>query len=350
MTQENKDRLLGLLQQHKELGIAEQIDFDKFYLYSIITHSTAIEGSTVTEVEAQLLFDEGITSSKRTMVEQMMNLDLKNAYDFGRKWIMQHDPITIEWLVTLAGKVMARTGSEYHSIGGDFSAAKGELRKLNVTAGIGGKSYMSYLKVPDKLAAFCNELNKRRQAINASDIASVYDLSFWAHFELVSIHPWADGNGRTCRLLMNLLQWEFGVLPTKVLKEDKAEYIQALIDTREQEDINIFLDCMARHHCQHLASDIDQYTKTVMEEVVDKDDLKQKMVDKWSIKPSLAEKMVDILQFMADKDEITTENIVTHFGFTATTAKRYLRQLTEFGYLEAHGGNKNRTYSKKGKL
>ena len=347
MTQENKDRLLGLLQQYKELGIAEQIDFDKFYLYSIITHSTAIEGSTVTEVEAQLLFDEGITSSKRTMVEQMMNLDLKNAYDFGRKWIMQHDPITIEWLITLAGKVMARTGSEYHSIGGDFSAAKGELRKLNVTAGIGGKSYMSYLKVPDKLAAFCEELNKRRQAINASDIASVYDLSFWAHFELVSIHPWADGNGRTCRLLMNLLQWEFGVLPTKVLKEDKAEYIQALIDTREQEDINIFLDCMARHHCQHLASDIAQYTKTVMEEVVDKDDLKQKMVDKWSIKPSLAEKMVDILQFMADKDEITTENIVTHFGFTATTAKRYLRQLTEFGYLEAHGGNKNRTYSKR---
>ena len=71
--------------QHKELGISEQIDFDKFYLYSIITHSTAIEGSTVTEVEAQLLFDEGITSSKRTMLEQMMNLDLKNAYDYGRR-------------------------------------------------------------------------------------------------------------------------------------------------------------------------------------------------------------------------------------------------------------------------
>ena len=347
MTQENKDRLLRLLQQYKELGIADQIDFDKFYLYSIITHSTAIEGSTVTEVEAQLLFDEGITSSKRTMVEQMMNLDLKNAYDYGRKWIMQHDPITVEWLITLAGKVMARTGSEYHSIGGDFSAAKGELRKLNVTAGIGGKSYMSYLKVPSKLAVFCEELNKRRQAINASDIASVYDLSFWAHFELVSIHPWADGNGRTCRLLMNLLQWEFGVLPTKVLKEDKAEYIQALIDTREQEDINIFLDCMARHHCRHLASDIDQYAKTVMEEVADKNELKQKMVDKWSIKPSLAEKMVDILQFVADKEEITTESLVVHFGFTATSAKRYLRQLTEFGYLEAHGGNKNRSYIKR---
>ena len=84
-----------------------------------------------------------------------------------------------------------------------------------------------------------------------------------------------------------------------------------------------------------------------MEGLVDKNDLKQKMVDKWSIKPSLAEKMVDILLFMADKEEITTENIVAQFGFTATSAKRYLRQLTEFGYLEAHGGNKNRTYSKR---
>ena len=43
MTQENKDILLKLLKQHKELGISEQIDYEKFYLYSIITHSTAIE-------------------------------------------------------------------------------------------------------------------------------------------------------------------------------------------------------------------------------------------------------------------------------------------------------------------
>ena len=73
----------------------------------------------------------------------------------------------------------------------------------------------------------------------------------------------------------------------------------------------------------------------------------QSEVRKWSIKPSLAEKMVDILDFVADKDRITTEVIVSYFGFNPTTAKRYLRQLTEFGYLESHGGNKNRTYSKK---
>lgn len=346
MNQKNKDTLLQLLQRHKELGIAEQIDYDKFYLYSIITHSTAIEGSTVTEVEAQLLFDEGITSSKRTIMEQNMNLDLKVAYDYGREWIMRHEDITIDWLVLLASKVMARTGSEYHSIGGDFSAAKGELRKLNVTAGAGGRSYMSYLKVPAKLQAFCDELNKRRRTIDASDTSAVYDLSFWAHFELVTIHPWADGNGRTCRLLMNLLQMEYGVLPTKVLKEDKAEYIQALIDTREAEDINIFLDTMATLHIRHLRTDIDNFVKSVAEEMVDKHVLANEMVDKWSIKPTLAHKLADILSFLADKEETTTEAIIQEFGFTPTTAKRYLRQLTDFGYLEAKGGNRNRTYTK----
>ena len=344
MIQEKKDILLRLLQRHKELGISGQIDFDKFYLYSIIVHSTAIEGSTVTEVEAQLLFDEGITSSKRTLMEQQMNLDLKVAYEYGREWIMKHKPITVDWLITLASKVMARTGGEYHSLGGDFSAAKGELRKLNVTVGLGGKSYLAYQKVPARLEAFCKELNQRRKAVDPTDVSAVYDLSFWAHYELVTIHPWADGNGRTSRLLMNLLQWEFGVLPTKVLKEDKVEYIQALIDTRESEDINVFLNCMATLHCRHLQTDIDQYVKSMSGKMVDKSDLKQEMVDKWSIKPSLAEKLADIMGFVADKDEITTESIVSRFGFTATSAKRYLRQLVEFGYLEARGGNKNRTY------
>ena len=204
---------------------------------------------------------------------------------------------------------------------------------------------MSYLKVPRALQAFCEELNRRRSEIEPSDIAAVYDLSFWAHFELVTIHPWADGNGRTCRLLMNLLQMEYGVLPTKVLKEDKAEYIQALIDAREEEDMEVFLNCISRLHCQHLRYDIDQYVKSVDAEMVDKRNFAKEMVDKWSIKPSLADKLSDILGFMVDKKETKTGTIVQQFGFTATTAKRYLRQLTEFGYLAAKGGNRNRTYN-----
>lgn len=347
MRKEYKKILTDLLRRHRELGISEQIDYDKFYLYSLITHSTAIEGSTVTEVEAQLLFDEGITSGKRTIHEMNMNLDLKTAYDYGREWIKRHPLITVESLITLAAKVMAKTGSEYHAAGGSFDASKGELRKLNVTAGFGGKSYMSYLKVPQKLEAFCKELNERRQAIDSTDAMAVYDLSFWAHFELVTIHPWADGNGRCSRLLMNLLQMEYDVLPTKILTDEKADYIQSLIDTREEDDICIFQDCMTRLHCAHVKKDIDQYLASVTDKVVDKFEIHQKMVGKWSIKPFLAEKLADILVFVADKEEIRTDMIVEEFGYSETSAKRYLRKLVEFGYLEPRGGNKNRTYGHK---
>ena len=71
----------SLLIQYRSLGIDRQIDYEKFYLYSIITHSTAIEGSTVTELENQLMFDQGISAGGRTLMEQYMNLDLKAAYE-----------------------------------------------------------------------------------------------------------------------------------------------------------------------------------------------------------------------------------------------------------------------------
>ncbi len=48
------NELEQLIQQYYELGIDRQLDYDKFYLYSIITHSTAIEGSTITELEIRL--------------------------------------------------------------------------------------------------------------------------------------------------------------------------------------------------------------------------------------------------------------------------------------------------------
>ena len=87
--------LIKVLQEYNHLGIRDQIDYKKFYLYSIITHSTAIEGSTVTEIENQLLFDEGITAKGKPMVEQLMNLDLKQAYEQSMVWQMSIKPFPL---------------------------------------------------------------------------------------------------------------------------------------------------------------------------------------------------------------------------------------------------------------
>ena len=56
-----------LYQKFQKLGISEAVDYDKYYLYSLITHSTAIEGSTLTELDTQLLFDEGVTAKENRL-------------------------------------------------------------------------------------------------------------------------------------------------------------------------------------------------------------------------------------------------------------------------------------------
>ena len=71
----NKDldiQIKEALKAYLASGVEDQVDYQKFYLYSIVTHSTAIEGSTVTEIENQLLFDEGIAAKGRSMTEQMI--------------------------------------------------------------------------------------------------------------------------------------------------------------------------------------------------------------------------------------------------------------------------------------
>ena len=73
----NQKDFLNILEEHNRLDFQKQIDYNKYYLYSIITHSTAIEGSTMTEVDNQLLFDEGLTAKGKNIIEHNMNLDLK---------------------------------------------------------------------------------------------------------------------------------------------------------------------------------------------------------------------------------------------------------------------------------
>jgi Fic family protein len=258
-----QQKILLLLNKFYELGIDKQIGYNKFYLYSLITHSTAIEGSTVTEIENQLLFDQGISAVGRSMDEQLMNLDLKQAYEQSILYAKSHSDISVDMLKHLASLVMKNTGTVFNTALGNFSSAKGDLRLLNVTAGVGGKSYMNFSKVPSKLLEFCVDVNHRRQTINNNDVIEAYNISFDAHFQLVTIHPWVDGNGRMSRLIMNQLQYEFGLVPTKIEKQNKAKYIETLIATRENGDLQVFRDFMFNEHLNNIESIINEYTTSI---------------------------------------------------------------------------------------
>ena len=324
------DQLLTVLDEYKQLGIAEQIDYDKFYLYSLITHSTAIEGSTVTEIENQLLFDEGISAKGRTMQEQLMNLDLKKAYEQAIRLAKLHTDFSVEMLKELSSIVMKNTGSQYNTVQGSFDASKGDLRLVNVTAGAGGKSYLNYAKVPSKLTTFCQEMNKRRWVlVDSKDILEQYLLSFDAHFQLVTIHPWADGNGRMSRLIMNYIQFEFGLVPTKVKKEDKAEYIQALIESREQDNILPFREFMLREHLTNLRKEIENFKQSEGGQKTEKVDRKggQKTRDA-------------ILDLIKNDETITSTRMAESLGINRSAVSKHLKKLQDEGVIRREGPDK----------
>ena len=324
------DQLLTVLDEYKQLGIAEQIDYDKFYLYSLITHSTAIEGSTVTEIENQLLFDEGISAKGRTMQEQLMNLDLKKAYEQAIRLAKSHTDFSVEMLKKLSSIVMKNTGSQYNTVQGSFDASKGDLRLVNVTAGAGGKSYLNYAKVPSKLTTFCQEMNKRRLVLaDSKDILEHYLLSFDAHFQLVTIHPWADGNGRMSRLIMNYIQFEFGLVPTKVKKEDKAEYIQALIESRVQDNALPFREFMLREHLTNLRKEIENFKQSEGGQKTEKVDRKggQKTRDA-------------ILDLIKNDETITSTRMAESLGINRSAVSKHLKKLQDEGVIRREGPDK----------
>ena len=329
----HEEKLLNVLQEHRSLGIADQIDYQKFYLYSLITHSTAIEGSTVTEIENQLLFDEGISAKGRTIQEQMMNLDLKAAYEHSLMLARRHTDFSVEMLKEMAALVMKNTGAQYNTAQGTFDASKGELRLVGVTAGIGGRSYMNFQKVPAKLAEFCTQLNEqRRQLLDADDLIAKYRLSFDAHFRLVTIHPWVDGNGRMSRLVMNHLQYEFGLVPVKIVKEDKAEYIQALVDARDQDSLEPFRAFMFEEHIRNIRGEIDAFRRSQ-----DSDPIK---VTSDPIKVTSDPIKQKLLQAILQDNSLNYAAYGAIVGVSEATVKRRLNEMKRDGQLLRIGSNK----------
>ena len=88
----------------------------------------------------------------------------------------------------------------------------------------------------------------------------------------MQIHPWVDGNGRMSRLLMNHIQFEFGLVPTIVKKEDKADYIQAPCEFQRTEINETLREFMMEEHVKNLKEEIKNYNLSLgddsMEETV----------------------------------------------------------------------------------
>ena len=173
-------------------------------------NSNGIEGNTLTLRETQVVL-EGITVGGKSIKEHLEAINHEKAILFLDDLIKDNEPIS-EWNIKNIHQLILKDINNENA---------GRYRKENVT--IKGATHIppEYLKIPElmeKLILTYNTWNEYHPIIQAALL----------HGELVKIHPFVDGNGRTSRLLMNLDLMSSGYNPVIIKKESRLKYYEAL--------------------------------------------------------------------------------------------------------------------------
>src|SRR3989344_4817520 len=187
-------------------------NLEEWFRIELTYTSNAIEGNTLTRQETAMVVEEGLTVQGKSLEEHQEAINHAKAFDF---------------IQTLKNKkrheLTTRDIFDIHSIILNKIDDTNKGRYRNVAVRLRGSETVlpNALKVPELMDEFIAWL---QSDIEDNPIKIAAD----AHFKLVSIHPFVDGNGRTARLLMNLLLMQAGYPPAIVRKEDRSAYINSL--------------------------------------------------------------------------------------------------------------------------
>jgi Fic family protein len=208
------DALRAKWQKHKPMNKTQLERMRQYFHTEYTFESNRIEGNTLTLQETALVVNEGLTISGKTMREHLEAVNHAQA---------------VEFIVELAAKLQdldRRTLLELHNLvlRGVDSENAGRYRQVPVR--IGGSRHeppQPYL-IDKMMEDYFLHYQRQRDALHPVILAA--DM----HERLVSIHPFIDGNGRTSRLVMNLILLRNGYTIAN-LKGDPASrlaYYQAL--------------------------------------------------------------------------------------------------------------------------
>ena len=250
------EELNKLNREYKSLNLQNVIDYEKFSIISIVWHSTKIEGCSLTETDTRVLLEKDITAAGKPLQDHLMIKDHFAAFQYIKEQAKLKRKFSTEFIQEISGMVMKNTGSFTNTALGSFDTSKGDLRLAQVY--VDRKYFPDYKKVPSLLEQFCKSINERIDSVSGTDILK---LSAIAHYNFVNIHPFGDGNGRTARLLMNYIQLYHYEPLIKIFTEDRTEYINALIETEEKEDLDIFREFIAKQEIKYLKAEIDKHSR-----------------------------------------------------------------------------------------
>ena len=173
-------------------------------------NSNGIEGNTLTLRETQVVL-EGITVGGKSIKEHLEVINHEKAILFLDDLVKDNEPIS-EWNIKNIHQLILKDIDNENA---------GRYRKENVA--IKGAIHIppDYLKVPELMGRLVLTYNNWREYHPIIQAALL-------HGELVKIHPFIDGNGRTSRLLMNLVLMNKGYTPVIIKKESRLKYYEAL--------------------------------------------------------------------------------------------------------------------------
>ena len=213
---ERMDELLAAIAAKKErldalrpLSHAALLSLQKFYDVDLTYTSNAIEGNTLTLRETAELIEHGITVGGKPLRDHLEAVDHYDAVLWMRELAAKDAPVDESTARELHRRIVARSQP---GIGGIYSTLPRRIAGSPVI-------FPNAAKIPELMASFGEWLSAA-----IPNPASSFD----AHFRLVAIHPFGDGNGRTARLLMNLLLLRDGYPPIAVRPEDRKLYLDAL--------------------------------------------------------------------------------------------------------------------------
>ncbi len=200
-----------LIQDKRPFSKEELIQLKNYFKIGLTYSSNAIEGNTYTITETKILIEDGLTASGKPLKEALETIGHSEAYDYMYNQATKKNLKITEELICNLHRLF------YYRI--DEKNA-GKYRKIQVL--ITGTEYVppSPQKISALMKEFITEINKKA-------MHGVL-LSAYAHRRLAEIHPFIDGNGRTARLLMNLILINKGYQVISIPPVLRADYITAL--------------------------------------------------------------------------------------------------------------------------
>lgn len=178
-----------------------------------IYNSNAIEGSTLTLRETQLILETGLTIGGKSLREHFEVTNHKDAIDYVELLAGQSEPITPIHVREMHKLVLSQIDDEN----------AGQYRKTEVR--IAGAKHIppESWEVSQRMTEWGDWLNSAKKNTYPVELAAQ------AHHRLVAIHPFVDGNGRTARLVMNLILFQHGYPPAVILRVNRKQYYQVLM-------------------------------------------------------------------------------------------------------------------------